>query len=93
MTVESKRFRISDETTKAALEEAKLHPVIVEVDGVVYEISVKGVVRPRFTARSVRGSLPPLPSQEHISDDGLEDIIKRANEQHARETMETLELT
>ena len=48
-------------------------------------------ITPRFTARGAYGSLPPLSGREHISDDELEDIIREANEQHAREILEELE--
>jgi len=91
MAAEPKRFRLSDETAKVAIQEARIRPVIVEVNGTSYEVNARDIAEPRFTARSVRGSLPPLLDRKHISDDELEDIIRDANEQHAREIMEQSE--
>ncbi len=81
MTAEPKRFQLSDETAKAAIQEEKIRPVIVEVNGTSYEINARDIAEPHFTARSVRGSLPPLLGRKQISDEELEDIIRKANDE------------
>lgn len=91
MTAEPRRYRLNDETrAKPLIEEAREGPVIVELDGKPYEVNVRAASPPSFTAQSAYGSLPLLTGREAITDEELDDIIKRANEQHAREMIEQM---
>ena len=85
MSAEPKRYKLDDDTrAKPLIEEARETPVIVEMNGNAYRVSIEDVASAPFTARSAYASLPPLPGGKDLSDAELEDIIRQAGEQHAR---------
>lgn len=90
MSTNQKVYAVGKEN-KALFEEARNHPVIVEMDGKPYVVNMREMNSSPFTAETARASLPSLEGRGYVSDDELEDIIREANEKHAREIMEQMD--
>ncbi len=93
MTVEQKRIKVDDEGMRLLLEEATIHPLIVEINGAAYRVNTERVLPDSpYTIDNVYASLPPLGRKEggSVSNEELENMIEAGKEANARDIRESL---